>query len=132
MSKGRTLCMNPDIPSPKLCKRLKAAGYPQENSTWYWSPDSETGEMEVCMLADPEDGEFAAPTIGEMLDYIRQGGYAFAYRVAEALDLFPLGWGGLSPTGAGAQALLSMTAAALAAALAEAKEKQAAEKESDR
>jgi len=124
--------MNPDTPSLELCKRL-AKVWPAEAGPmglWFWkekdSP-SWTAPLPLPMANLDRLDIIPAPTIGEMLDYIRQGGYAFAYRVAEALDLFPLGWGGLSPTGAGAQALLSMTAdalaAALAAALAEAKER---------
>ena len=81
--------MNLEVPCLAACKRLAKAGIPQCGEswvwTWYWSRDSETGEWEFAMLAMQGKDEFAAPTIGEMLAYIRRGPYEFRKRVASAL-----------------------------------------------
>lgn len=63
--------MNPDIPSLELCKRLLAT---QRIKGTFWCYESLDGEN--YSLRRSEVGwtgyEVPAPTIGEMLDYIRQ------------------------------------------------------------
>ena len=71
--------MNPDTPSMEVCKRLAAAGWPQDPNTGtreFWFENTVVGKFEpwlgthrdvLNVLDDDEVRHYAAPTIGEML-----------------------------------------------------------------
>jgi len=96
--------MNLEVPCLAACKRLAKAGYPQAEGLYaYILVSARKGLAPVicdCLHHCVEkhlfqtvnvgfesctEGLYHAPTIGEMLAYIRRGPYEFRKRVASAL-----------------------------------------------
>ena len=87
--------MNHGIPSLEACRRLAKVWSPSDSDSWWriqspegpevWSHAEEFGQSEYGREPPHCEEDVAAPTIGEMLDYIRRRGPSFRSAVAHAL-----------------------------------------------
>lgn len=75
-----------DVPGLEACKRLAKAGWPQTCSHFFYSHQAWfdapawslwDGASDLCPSWEPDEGDVEAPTIGEMLAYIRGRGWHY-------------------------------------------------------
>ena len=63
------------MPSRETCERLKAAGFPQDDTYFYWDK-TDLNEYGVYAFWSTYNRVGAAPTVGELMEVLVKAGYS--------------------------------------------------------
>lgn len=69
------------VTSLELAKKLKEAGYPQDDAQWYWAKRNIDTEYHICHRDNLAvvDNYYAAPTVAEWGEKLPFGFYSFKF-----------------------------------------------------